>query len=103
MLFLQVSDPLNLKHILLTIEYEPYLHTDPGVEIRRVFQKLRSLVIENFNEHFKGILFTSHYRSQNRNSIEVTRRRPLWAELYGIQLDNTFTIRSGFVGSFVFK
>jgi hypothetical protein len=36
-----------------------YPHTDDGVEVRRVFHKLRSLAIENFNEHFKGI-FDGH-------------------------------------------
>lgn len=33
----------------------PYPHTDDGVEVRRVFHKLRSLAIENFNGQFKGI------------------------------------------------
>src|SRR3954453_5688377 len=32
-----------------------YPHTDDGVEVRPVFHKLRSLAIESFNEHFKGI------------------------------------------------
>jgi hypothetical protein len=32
-----------------------YPHTDDGVEVRRVFHKLRSLAIENFNGQFKGI------------------------------------------------
>jgi hypothetical protein len=32
-----------------------YPHTDDGVEVRRVFHKLRSLAIESFNEQFKGI------------------------------------------------
>ena len=36
-----------------------YPHTDPGVEVRRIFHKLRSRAIENFNEHFKGI-FDGH-------------------------------------------
>ena len=31
----------------------PYPHTDRGVEVRRIFHKLRSLAIENLNEHFK--------------------------------------------------
>jgi hypothetical protein len=35
-----------------------YPHTDAGVEVRRVFHKLRSVAIENFNEHFKGIFDT---------------------------------------------
>ena len=45
--------------ILVTTEYGPYPHTDVGVEVRRIFHKLRSLAIENFNEHFKGI-FDGH-------------------------------------------
>ena len=36
-----------------------YPHTDDGVEVRRVFHKLRSLAIENFNGQFKGI-FDAH-------------------------------------------
>ena len=33
----------------------PYPHTDPGVEVRRIFHLLRSRAIENFNEQFKAI------------------------------------------------
>jgi hypothetical protein len=32
-----------------------YPHRDGGVEVRRVFHKLRSVAIENFNGQFKGI------------------------------------------------
>ena len=32
-----------------------YPHTDPGVEVRRLFHQLRSRAIENFNEQFKAI------------------------------------------------
>jgi len=32
-----------------------YPHTDPGVEVRRLFHELRSRAIENFNGQFKGI------------------------------------------------
>ncbi len=45
--------------ILVTTAYGPYPHTDAGVEVRRIFHKLRSLAIENFNQHFKGI-FDGH-------------------------------------------
>jgi len=45
--------------LLVTTEYGSYPHTDEGVEVRGIFRKLRSLVIENFNEHFKGI-FDGH-------------------------------------------
>lgn len=37
----------------------PYPHTDDGVEVRRVFHKLRSVANENFNEQFKAI-FEGH-------------------------------------------
>ncbi len=47
------------QRILVTTQYGPYPHTDDGVDVRRVFHKLRSLAIENFNEHFKGI-FDGH-------------------------------------------
>jgi hypothetical protein len=36
-----------------------YPHTDGGVEVRRIFHKLRSLAMENLNEHVKGI-FSVH-------------------------------------------
>jgi hypothetical protein len=42
------------ERILVTTRYGRYPHTDAGVEVRRVFHKLRSVTIENFNEHFKG-------------------------------------------------
>jgi hypothetical protein len=45
--------------ILVASQYGRYPHTDDGVEVRRVFHKLRSTAIENFNEHFKGI-FDGH-------------------------------------------
>lgn len=41
--------------ILVTTRRGTYPHTDGGVEVRRIFHKLRSLAMENFNEHFKGI------------------------------------------------
>jgi hypothetical protein len=45
--------------LLVTTKYGRYPHTDEGVEVRRLFHKLRSLAMENFNEHFKGI-FDGH-------------------------------------------
>ena len=47
------------KRILVATQYGPYPHTGDGVEVRRVFHKLRSTAIENFNEQFKGI-FDGH-------------------------------------------
>jgi hypothetical protein len=41
--------------ILITSRHGPYPHTDGGVEVRRIFHKLRSLAIENLNEHLKSI------------------------------------------------
>ncbi|MEM6783591.1 MAG: hypothetical protein AAF624_07640 [Bacteroidota bacterium] len=38
----------------VTTQRGRYPHTDDGVEVRRVFHKLRSATIENFNEQFKG-------------------------------------------------
>ena len=43
----------------MTPHYGPYPHTGDGVAVRRVFHKLRSAAIENFNEQFKGI-FDGH-------------------------------------------
>ena len=41
--------------VLVTARYGRYPHTGDGVEVRRVFHKLRSTAIENFNGQFKGI------------------------------------------------
>ena len=51
--------------ILVATRRGPYPHTDDGVEVRRIFHKLRSLAIENFNEHFKGI-FDGHGQVPSR-------------------------------------
>jgi hypothetical protein len=40
---------------LVATRHGRYPHTDGGVEVRRVFHKLRSTAIENFNGQFKGI------------------------------------------------
>jgi hypothetical protein len=40
-------------------KFPPYPHKDDGVEVRRMLHKLRSLAIENLNEHIKGI-FDAH-------------------------------------------
>lgn len=57
---------------LVTPRYGSYPHTDGGVEVRRVFHKLRSLAIENFNEHFKGI-FDCHGAVPTRGVIATKR------------------------------
>jgi hypothetical protein len=38
----------NQGRILVASRHGPYPHTDPGVEVRRVFHELRSRAIENF-------------------------------------------------------
>ena len=45
----------SFNRFLVTTQYGRYPHTDCGKEARRVFHKLRSITIENFNEQFKGI------------------------------------------------
>ena len=57
---------------LVATKYGRYPHTDPGVKVRRVFHKLRSLAIENFNEHFKGI-FDSHGQVPTKGLIATQR------------------------------
>jgi len=58
--------------ILVTTEFGPYPHTDPGVEVRRIFHNLRSLAIENFNEHFKGI-FDGHGQVPTKGLLNTQR------------------------------
>jgi hypothetical protein len=55
----------------------PYPHIDPGVEVRRILHKTRSLAIENFNEQFKGI-FDGHGSVPTRGWA-ATRRFALGA------------------------
>jgi hypothetical protein len=43
------------ERILVTTQYGRSPHTDAGVEVRRIFHKLRSVSIENFNGQFKGV------------------------------------------------
>jgi Transposase DDE domain len=49
-----------------------YPHTDAGVEVRRIFHKLRSMANENFNEHFKAI-FEVHGQVPTKGSIDTQR------------------------------
>jgi hypothetical protein len=59
-------------HILVTPQYGPYPHTDDGKEVRRIFHKLRSVAIENFNEQFKGI-FDGHHQLPTKGLINTRR------------------------------
>lgn len=58
--------------LLVAGRYGCYPHTDDGVEVRRVFHKLRSLAMENFNEHFKGI-FDGHGQVPTKGLLATQR------------------------------
>ena len=58
--------------VLVTAQYGRYPHTGDGVEVRRVFHKLRSTAIENFNGQFKGI-FDAHGSVPTRGLIRTQR------------------------------
>jgi hypothetical protein len=65
------------ERTLVATRYGPYPHTDDGVEVRRIFHKLRSVTIENFNEQFKGI-FDVHGAVPTKG-LQATRRFALGA------------------------
>jgi len=65
--------------ILITSRYGRYPHSDGGVEVRRMFHKLRSTAIENLNEQFKGI-FDGHGQVPTKG-LTNTRRFALGAIL----------------------
>jgi hypothetical protein len=58
--------------LLVTTKYGRYPHTDDGVEVRRIFHKLRSIAMENFNEHFKGI-FDGHGQVPTKGLLATQR------------------------------
>jgi hypothetical protein len=60
------------NRLLVATQYGPYPHNDNGVEVRRIFHKLRSLAIENFNEHFKGI-FDGHGQVPTKGFVNTQR------------------------------
>lgn len=57
---------------LVVPQYGPYPHTDMGKEVRRIFHKLRSTAIENFNEQFKGI-FDGHSQVPTKGLVNTQR------------------------------
>jgi hypothetical protein len=59
-------------YTLVTTLYGKYPHTDAGVEVRRIFHKLRSVAIENFNEQFKGI-FSAHEQVPTKGRVATKR------------------------------
>lgn len=56
----------------MTTRYGPYPHSNDKVEVRRIFHKLRSLAIENFNKHFKGI-FGGHGQVPTKGLVNTRR------------------------------
>jgi len=62
----------STKRFLVATKRGAYPHTDDGVEVRRIFHKLRSMASENFNEHFKAI-FEVHGQVPTRGLINTQR------------------------------
>ena len=65
--------------LLVATQYGTYPHTDDGVEVRRLFHKLRSATNENFNEQYKNI-FDGHDQVPTKGLI-ATQRYALGAVL----------------------
>ena len=57
---------------LATSRYGKYPHTDEGVEARRLLHQLRSLAIENLNEHLKSI-FDVHGQVPTKGQAATAR------------------------------
>jgi hypothetical protein len=79
--------------VLVTTRYGAYPHTDGGTEVRRIFHKLRSLAIENLNEHFKGI-FDSHGQVPTKGLVNT--RRFAWGAILVYQLALLYRFQNGF-------
>ncbi len=60
------------ERFLVASKRGAYPHTDCGVEVRRIFHKLRSLANENFNEHFKAI-FDVHGQVPTKGRVNTAR------------------------------
>lgn len=71
--------------ILVTSQYGRYPHTNSGVEVCGVCHELRSLVIENFNEHFKGI-FGGHGQVPTKGLVNTRRFAPGATLVYQLAL-----------------
>jgi hypothetical protein len=63
---------LGRGKFLVASKRGPYPHTDPGVEVRRIFHRLRHTSIENFNEHFKAI-FECHQAVPTKGLNDTAR------------------------------
>jgi plasmid stabilization system protein ParE len=62
----------STRRFLVASKRGAYPHTDDGVEVRRIFHKLRSMANENFNEHFKAI-FEVHGQVPTKGRINTER------------------------------
>jgi hypothetical protein len=60
------------ERFLVASGRRPYPHTDSGVEVRRIFHRLRHVAIENFNEHFKAI-FDAHGPVPTKGRLDTAR------------------------------
>ncbi len=60
------------QRFLVTSKRGAYPHTDCGVEVRRIFHKLRTLANENFNEHFKSV-FEVHEQVPTKGRVNTAR------------------------------
>jgi hypothetical protein len=58
--------------ILVATKRGTHPHTDDGVEVRRIFHKLRSLAIENLNEQFKAA-FDAHDHVPTKGRVNTAR------------------------------
>jgi Transposase DDE domain len=66
------QDCEHANRLLVTTKYGRYPHTDDGVEVRRIFHQLRSMAMENFHEHFKGI-FDGHGQVPTKGLMATQR------------------------------
>ncbi len=66
------EDCEHAERLLVTTKYGRYPHTDAGVEVRRIFHTLRSIAMENFHEHFKGI-FDGHGQVPTKGLLATQR------------------------------
>jgi hypothetical protein len=60
------------ERFLVASGRRPYPHADAGVEVRRIFHRLRHVAIENFNEHFKAI-FDAHGPVPTKGRLDTAR------------------------------
>jgi plasmid stabilization system protein ParE len=64
------------ERFLVASKRGAYPHTDSGVEVRRIFHKLRSLANENFNEHFNEhfkAIFDVHEQVPTKGKLNTAR------------------------------